>query len=344
MTDAQKIAFETRQIGQTRLNVTTLGLGGATLAGMMVEVPEDQARATVTRALDAGITYYDTAPQYGFGRSEHLMGEALRWRRPGTVVSTKVGRLLRPVRTENERTYQHSWAKPLPFDQVYDYSYDGIMRSFEDSLQRLGLPAVDILFVHDIGKATHGDKNAGYWEQLKSGGYKALTELKASGTVSAIGLGVNEWEVLMDAFDLGDWDAFLLAGRYTLLEQTSLSPFLEACVKRKTSVVCGGPFNGGALMGTGMWNYAKAPQNVIDRVRQLEAFCTEYKVPIGAAALQFPLTHPAIATVLPGPKSPAELEGILDWWQVKIPDQFWSDLAERRLVAPGTPLPNGKTA
>ena len=130
----------------------------------------------------------------------------------------------------------------------------------------------------------------------------------------------------MDAFELGDWDVFLLAGRYTLLEQTSLKPFLETCVKRKASVVTGGPFNGGALMGTGTWNYAKAPQDIIDRVKQLEAFCAEFGVPIGAAALQFPLAHPAIATVLPGPKSPAELEGILDWWQVKIPDAFWAAL------------------
>lgn len=343
-TTPAKTSFSTRRIGQTKLEVTTLGLGGATLAGMMVEVPEDQARATVARGLDAGITYFDTAPQYGFGRSEHVMGDALRWRRQGTVLSTKVGRRLRPVGSDAERVYSHSWAKPFPFDQVYDYSYDGVMRSFEDSLQRLGLPAVDIVYVHDIGTMTHGDKNAEYWRQLETGGYRALDELRKAGRISAIGLGVNEWEVLMDAFGIGEWDVFLLAGRYTLLEQTSLSPFLETCVRRKASVVIGGPFNGGALMGTGTWNYAKAPQEIIDKVHRLEAFCREMGVPVGAAALQFPLAHPAVATILPGPKSPAELDGILDWWQVRIPDDFWDALAERRLVAPGTPLPNGKTA
>ncbi len=218
------------------------------------------------------------------------------------------------------------------------------MRSFEDSLQRLGLSSVEIVYVHDIGTMTHGDKNAGYWKQLTTSGYKALLELKASGEVKAIGLGVNEWEVMMDALDLGDWDVFLLAGRYTLLEQTSLSPFLETCVKRHASVVSGGPFNGGALMGTGKWNYAKAPAEITARVKALEDFCKEANVPIGAAALQFPLAHPAMAAVLPGPKSPAELEGILDWWQVEIPDAFWTGLADRKLVAPGTPLPNGKTA
>jgi len=339
-----KPAFPTRRIGRTGLDVTTLGLGGATLAGMMVEVPEEQARQTVGRALEAGITYYDTAPQYGFGRSEHVMGDALRWRRAGTVLSTKVGRVLKPVQSDTERVYEHSWAKPFPFDMVYDYSYWGIMRSFEHSLQRLGLSSVDILYVHDIGRMTHGERNAEYWSQLVNGGYRALTELKQAGTISAIGLGVNEWEVLMEAFELGDWDVFLLAGRYTLLEQTSLAPFLETCVKRQASVVVGGPFNGGALMGTGTWNYAKAPQAVIDRVKLLEDFCKEFDVPIGAAALQFPLSHPAVATVLPGPKSPAELEGILGWWQVKVPDAFWNALADRKLVAPGTPLPNGRTA
>ncbi len=341
----QNATLQTRQIASTDLHVTTLGLGGATLAGMMTDVPAEQARATVSRALELGINYYDTAPQYGFARSEHLMGDALRFHREGTVVSTKVGRLLKPVRTEADRVYGHSWVNPLPFDQLYDYSYAGVMRSFEDSLQRLGLSSVEILFVHDIGTMTHGAKNAEYWAQLKSGGYQALLDLKKAGTIKAIGLGVNEWQVLMDAFELGDWDVFLLAGRYTLLEQTSLSPFLETCVKRKASVVTGGPFNGGALMGTGTWNYAKAPQENIDRVKQLEAFCTEFGVPIGAAALQFPLAHPAIATVLPGPKSPAELDGIVEWWQVKMSwtpsGRRWRSAASSRS---GTPLPNGQTA
>ena len=344
MSSAGKISFPRRRVGETDLEITTLGLGGATLAGMMVEVPPEQARATVDRALERGIGYFDTAPQYGLGRSEHFMGDALRFHRAGTVLSTKVGRLLKPIASESERVYGHSWAKPFPFEMVYDYSYDAVKRSLEDSLQRLGLPSVDIVYVHDIGVMTHGDKNAGYWEQLRTGGYKALLELKKAGTIKAIGLGVNEWQVLMDAFDIGDWDVFLLAGRYTLLEQTSLSPFLETCLKRKASVVTGGPFNGGALMGTGTWNYAKAPQEIIDRVKKLEDFCKAHNVPLGAAALQFPLAHPAIVNVLPGPKSPAELDGIIDWWQTQIPAAFWDAVADEKIVAPGTPLPNGRTA
>jgi len=334
------IGFEKRKVGQTALDVTTLGLGGASLAGIFSGVPEETARATITHALEVGITYFDTAPQYGYGRSEHLMGNALRGKREGTVLSTKVGRLLKPIK--DGWSSPHNWVDPLPFDQVYDYSYDGIMRSFEDSLQRLGLNAVDILYVHDIGVMTHGEEeNRRLWAQLAGGGYKALRELRDGGTVKAIGLGVNEWQVLMDAFALGDWDVFLLAGRYTLLEQTSLDPFMTTCIERGASVVVGGPFNSGILVGGSTWNYAKAPEDVVRRVNAIEAVCKEFNVPLPAAALQFPLTHPAVCNVLPGPRTPEELDGILDWWKTPIPDALWTTLAEKGLLAKGTPVPGG---
>ncbi|KKB10528.1 pyridoxal 4-dehydrogenase [Devosia geojensis] len=334
------ITFEKRGVGQTGLEVTTLGLGGASLAGIFTGVAEEVARATINHAHEVGITYFDTAPQYGYGRSEHLMGNALRGKREGTVLSTKVGRLLKPIK--DGWTSPHNWVDPLPFDQVYDYTYDGIMRSFEDSLQRLGLNAVDILYVHDIGVATHGEEeNKRLWAQLAGGGYKALRELRDGGTVRAIGLGVNEWEVLMDAFALGDWDVFLLAGRYTLLEQTSLDPFMTTCLKRGASVVVGGPFNSGILVGGSTWNYAKAPEDVVKRVNAIEAVCKEFNVPLPAAALQFPLTHPAVCNVLPGPRTPEELDGILAWWRTPIPDALWTMLAEKGLLAKGTPVPGG---
>ena len=336
--------LKTRRVGKTDLEVTELGFGSATLAGVFTAVPDEQARATVSAALDAGINFVDTAPQYGFGRAEHLVGDALRDRRKGVVLSSKVGRLLKPY--TGSESLRNNWVNPFPFDQVYDYSYDAIMRSVADSRQRLGLAEIDMLFVHDIGVMTHGaEQNAIYWKQLDSGGgYRALLELKQAGVVKAIGLGVNEWEVLMDAFKLGDWDVFLLAGRYTLLEQTSLDPFLTTCLKRGSSVIAAAPFNGGALMGTGKWNYGNAPQAIIDRVHQLEAFCKAENVPIGAAALQFALTHPAVCSVLTGPRSPDELKSTLAWWNTPIPDRFWHDLAAAKLVAPATPLPGGKTA
>ncbi len=330
---------EKRQIGKTGLEITTLGLGCASLAGIFTDVPADQARATISHALDVGINYVDTAPQYGYGRSEHLVGDVLRERRAGTVLSTKVGRKLKPVTGWSE---PHNWVNPLPFDQVYDYSYDGVMRSYEDSLQRLGMNGVDILYVHDIGTATHGvEGNKPLWKQLETGGYRALRELRDSGAIKAIGLGVNEWPVLMDAFALGDWDVFLLAGRYTLLEQTSLSPFMTTCLERGASVVIGGPFNSGILVGGSTFNYAKAPQAIVDRVKALETVCQDFGVALPAAALQFPLTHPAVCNVLPGPKSSEELDGILKWWDAKIPDALWVELANQGLLAVGTPIPGG---
>lgn len=331
-------SFEKRRVGRTDLEMTTLGLGGATLAGIFAPVSYEQARATVIHALDAGITYVDTAPQYGLGRSEHIVGEAVREAKPRPVISTKVGRLLRPVSPAQQD--KGNWVDPLPFNQHYDYSYDGVMRSFEDSLQRLGLERVDIVYVHDIGVATHGvEGNKPLWKQLETGGYKALRELRDGGVIKAIGLGVNEWEVLMDAFALGDWDVFLLAGRYTLLEQTSLDPFLTTCVRRGASVVVGGPFNSGILVGGETFNYAKAPEDVVKRVKAIEAVCKDFGVPLPAAALQFPLTHPAVCNVLPGPRSPAELDGILGWWDTPIPTGLWSALAEKGLLAEGTPVP-----
>ncbi|WP_316355079.1 aldo/keto reductase [Devosia sp.] len=332
--------FEKRRIGRTDLEVTTLGLGGASLAGIFSAVPAEQARATVAHALDVGINYVDTAPQYGLGRSEHLVGDALRERREGVVLSSKVGRLLKPV--DPAAQDKGNWVDPLPFNQLYDYSYDGVMRSFEDSQQRLGLNRIDILYVHDIGVATHGvEGNKPLWAQLAGGGYKALRELRDAGVIKAIGLGVNEWQVLMDAFALGDWDVFLLAGRYTLLEQTSLDPFMTTCVERGASVVIGGPFNSGILVGGDKFNYAKAPEEIVTKVRAIEAVCREFGVPLPAAALQFPLTHPAVCNVLPGPRSPQELDGILDWWDAKVPDELWTALAAKGLLAPGTPIPGG---
>lgn len=332
--------FEKRRIAQTELAVTTLGLGCASLAGIFSAVPAAQARATVAHALDRGLTYVDTAPQYGLGRSEHLVGDVLRERAARPVLSSKVGRLLRPVAPE--RQDKGAWVDPLPFEQQYDYSYDGVMRSFEDSLQRLGLEKLDILYVHDIGTATHGEAgNQPLWKQLESGGYRALRELRDGGVIKAIGLGVNEWQVLMDAFALGDWDVFLLAGRYTLLEQTSLAPFMTTCIERKASVVIGGPFNSGILVGGDKFDYAKAPDEIVAKVRAIAAICQDFNVPLPAAALQFPLTHPAVCNVLPGPRSPQELDGILDWWDVRIPPQLWTALAEKGLLAEGTPIPGG---
>ena len=343
--------FKTRRVGRTALEVSELGLGTATFVGAHgTYVSEEQGIATVRAGLDAGIGYFDTAPHYGFGRAEHLTGDALRFSDKPFVLSTKVGRMLRPVRSDAERTVPHTWTQPFPFEIAYDYSYDGIMRSFEDSLQRLGLGKIDILLVHDIGTQTHGEEgNKAHWADLAKGGYKALNELKSQGLISAIGIGANEWPVMMDALELGDWDVFLLANRYTLLEQMPLEPFFSTCLKRGTSVIAAGPFAAGILAGTNLWGpptgaYQKAPPDVLAKVDALQAACKRHNIPLGAAAMQFALAHPVICSVLTGPKSPDELKQNLEWWTTTIPQGFWDDLVAAKLLAPGTPLPGGKTA
>ena len=349
MNTSAKTTFEKRRVGTTNLEMTTLGLGGATLASIFQPVPDEQARATVAHAIDAGIGYFDTAPQYGFGRSEHLMGDALRFRQEGKVISTKVGRLLRPVRSDAERTYQeHAWVNPFPFDMVYDYSYDAVMRSFEDSLQRLGLPKVDILYVHDIGPMTHGvEGNKPLWKQLETGGYKALNELKSAGLISAIGLGVNEWEVCEAAMAHGRFDCFLLAGRYTLLEQSSLDTFMPKCERHGATLIIGGAYNSG-ILATGTWrggvphyNYAPASEAIIERVRRIEAICEAHGVTLAAAALQFPLAHPLVSSVIPGLGSPSRVTQTMALFDEPIPPAFWHDLKAQELLRDDAPTPNG---
>ncbi len=338
--------FNKRRVGKTSLELTELGFGSATIAGMngTVVTPEE-ARGVVSAALDAGIGYFDTAPHYGYGRSEHFVGDALRFRAEPFVLSTKVGRLLKPVRNEADRTVANPWTEAFPFEIAYDYSYDAIMRSFEMSLQRLGLGKVDILLVHDIGVQTHGaEGNARHWADLSTGGYRALDELRRQGLVGAIGFGVNEVPVLLDALEIGDWDVFLLANRYNLIEQTPLETLFPLCERRGTSIIAAGPFAAGVLAGTNVWGpasgaYQPPPQPIIDKVTALREVADAHGVPLAAAALQFALAHPVVCSVLTGPKSPAELDGILKWWNAAIPAAFWHDLAERKLVADGTPLP-----
>ncbi|MDJ0631409.1 MAG: aldo/keto reductase [Rhodobacter sp.] len=326
-----------RQIGRTGLEVNTLGLGGAPLGGNFVDLDYGQAAELIGAARDAGIGYFDTAPWYGFGRSERVMGDMLR----GTdyVLSDKVGRLLKPGAVEDPMEF--GMIDPLPFNVVYDYSYDGIMRAYEDSLQRLGLDRIDILLAHDIGEFQHGDENARHFKDLAEGGYRAMNELRKAGQVKAIGLGVNENQVCMDALAIGDWDVFLLAGRYTLLEQTALERLFPACRAAGTSIICGGPFNSGILVGREMWNYAKAPDDVVAKARALGDVAHAFDVPLAAAALQFPLGDDLVCSVIPGPRDKGELAQILAWFETPIPPEFWTDLKTKGLMEGAALTPAG---
>jgi D-threo-aldose 1-dehydrogenase len=319
-----------------------VGFGGAPLGNLFAAIPEADAVGTVTTAYDAGIRYFDTAPLYGRGLSERRIGRALRGRpRESFRISTKVGRLLRP--TEGRPT-DRAYVDLPALEVEYDYSEDGALRSLEASLERLGLDRVDTLFIHDIDRWTHGDAQPARFRQAMAGAYRALRRLRDEGVVSAIGVGVNEWEVCQQAAEAGDFDGFLLAGRYTLLEQEALRSFLPLCERRGLFVVIGGPFNSGILatgaVGDPRYNYRPAPPEILARVARIEAVCRRHEVPLAAAALQFPLAHPAVKSVIPGARSADEVRQNLALLRVPIPPSLWQDLSAAGLLHPDAPTPS----
>lgn len=325
----------TNPIGDTGLRISQLGLGCASLAGIFQAVTETDARATIAAARANGITYFDTAPFYGHGLSERLVGDGLRGA-TDVVLSSKVGRVLRP----GVHSDPGAWVTALPFTPEYDYTYDGIMRSFEASLQRLGLDRIDILYIHDIGNATHGnDAGPALFETAMTGGYKALDQLRSSGAISGFGLGVNETEACEAALERGDWDILLLAGRYTLLEQGAITSLLPKCARLGTDVVIGGPFNSGVLVGGDSFDYGAIPETIAARVRNLARVCDAHGTPLPAAALQFARAHPVVKSTIPGPRTPAELAQILEWWNHPIPVALWSDLKSEGLLDMDVPTP-----
>ena len=329
--------FKYRQLGNTNLQLTELGLGCAAMAGNHRQVDNEDIHDAIKAGLDAGMHFVDTAPFYGFGRSEHFVGAQVRGR-DDIVLSTKAGRLLKkePIPAD----VAAEWPGSFPFAPVYDYTYDGVMRSYEDSLQRMGVDRIDVLLLHDIGEMQHGASlNKTLFADAMSGGYKALDALRSSGEIQAIGLGVNEKEVCIDAMQHGHWNTFLLAGRYTLLEQQPLHDLIPACEAAGTGIILGGPYNSGILAGGDTWNYAKAPNNVADKVSRIAQVCQSHNVPLSAAALQFPLGHPIVASVIPGPRSKLEAEQNIAWFETPIPDSLWSDLKNEKLIDEQAPLP-----
>ena len=331
------------RIGNTGLRVDSLGLGCAPLGNLYRPINDSVAADIVHEARKLGIRFFDTAPHYGQGLSERRLGDALRHESQGDyVLSTKVGRLLTPAGYARER---HGFYSPMPFEISYDYSYGGVMRSFEHSLQRLGLNRIDMLLMHDIGRATHADRNDELFAIAMKSGYRAMAELKSNGDVRAIGIGANEWEVCAMALDHGDWDCFLLAGRYTLLEQEALGSFLPTCQIRNCSVVVGAPYNSGILASgargstTAYFNYRPATPSIVNKVLLLEAACAEHGIPLAAAALQFPLAHPAVASVIPGIDSVERVGQTLRLLHTPIPAQFWRALQSSGLLAPHAPIP-----
>jgi D-threo-aldose 1-dehydrogenase len=334
----------TRVLGKSGVEVTIMGFGGAPLGNMYQAFSDQQARATVVACYDAGIRYFDTAPFYGFGLSEHRLGEALRDKqRAELVLSTKVGRLLK---AGDPAALDHGQFKnSLPFAPVYDYSYDGVMRSVEDSLQRLGTWRIDVLLVHDLDVWTHRSEEArrARVEEFMAGGYRAMVKLREQGAVRAIGGGINETAACQDLAERGDFDCFLLAGRYTLLEQAPLDELLPLCEQRNIALIIGGAYNTG-ILATGAvegayFQYAPAPPEIMERVRRIEAVCARHGLRLPTAALQFPLGHPAVATVIPGTRSPAEVAQNVEIFAPEVSADFWAELKHEGLLRPDAPTP-----
>lgn len=331
-----------RPLGRSGLEVTALGFGGAPLGDLYELIPEDRVERTIETAWEEGIRLFDTSPLYGAGLSEHRLGQVLRRKpRDAFVLSTKVGRLLKPRPGTPEETGR--FAGGLSFAPVYDYSYDGCMRSIEDSYQRLGINRIDIALIHDVDAWTHGADHEQRFREAMEGAYRALDALRSAGTIRAIGAGLNEVEPCVRFANAGDFDCFLLAGRYTLLEQGGLDDLLPLAESQQFSILLGGPFNSG-ILATGAkpgayYDYAPAPPEIMERVDRIERVCDAHGVPLAAAAIQFPLGHPRIASIIPGAVSPDEVTRNRQLMSLEIPAALWDDLKNEGLLLASAPVP-----
>lgn len=333
------MSLVTRNLGRTGIELTTLGFGSTGLGNLYHAQSEDSAMATVQAAYDSAIRYFDTAPLYGFGLAEHRMGAAMRRIPTDIVLSTKVGwRLHRRGQSDGPGSPSDSlFDHPAPFAPRIDYSYDGVMRSFEDSLQRLGRDHIDILLLHDCDRRNHGED--GYkqrFAEAMAGAYRALLSLREQGAVRAIGAGLNEWQACQDFAEAGDFDCFLLAGRYSLLDQSAAASLLPLCLQRGIGIILGGPYNSG-ILATGavagaMYDYAPATSDIMAKTQAIADICGRHGVPLRAAALQFPLSHPSVTTVIPGARTAAEVTENVALFTRAIPEALWQELRLAQLL------------
>jgi D-threo-aldose 1-dehydrogenase len=318
-------------LGRTALSVTRLGLGTAPLAGLYRAVPEEEALAVIEGAWEAGLRFFDTAPLYGHGLAEQRVGKVLgRKPREEFTFATKVGRLLR---ADAPPEPGQAFVGTPPVNPVFDFSYDGVMRSVEESRNRLGIERLDILHIHDPDD---------HYREALAGAYRALDELRRAGVIGAVGAGMNQSEMLTRFAQEGDFDCFLLAGRYTLLEQGALDELLPTCLERGVAVIAGGVFNSGILgdpkPGT-HYNYQPAPPELIERAERIREVCDRHQVPLRAAAIQFPLGHPAVETVVVGCRSVAQLLDSIAMFEAAIPAALWDELKSEALLPEEAPTP-----
>jgi len=345
MTDTAVPFLPVRKIGRTGVTVTELGLGTAPLGENLGLIEEREARSLLQAAWDGGIRYFDTSPWYGKGQAEHRLGRALyRQPRDAFVISSKIGRILRrPLRPGP--IDRDEWIGGLEFDTYFDYSYDGVMRSFEDSLQRLGINRIDTLLVHDLDPWHFKveTKVTAYMNQLYTSGWRALEELRDQGVIGGIGAGFNLGATINRYLDMFDMDFFLLAMRYTLLEQEVLDSEFPNCEKRNVGILIGGTYNSGILANGAVpgarYNYAPADPQSMTRVAKMEAVCRRHNVPLAAAALQFPLGHRIVAAVIPGAVSTEQVQQNLAAFNCSIPQDLWAELKHEKLIRGDAPTP-----
>lgn len=329
------------KLKRSQIALSEIGFGGAPLGNLYQSLDNATALQCVSTALANGINYFDTAPLYGHGLSERRIGLALNEsNRESWCISSKVGRLLKACDlgdSADAGLYQQA----PPFHAHYDYSYDGAWRSVEQSLQRLGCNYLDIVYIHDIDYWTHGTAQVNVYSEALNGANRALLEMREQGLIKALGLGVNEWQVCEQFLADSDPDCFLLAGRYTLLEQEALKSFLPACEQRAVDIIIGGPYNTG-ILATGAiagayYNYSPAREEILAKVRAMEAICNDFSVSLAAAALRFPLLHPAVASVIPGARSAKEVVNNLSLIQADIPSELWDTLKDKGLLQRDAP-------
>jgi D-threo-aldose 1-dehydrogenase len=326
-----------RPVGTTQLRLGPFGLGVAPLGNLYSEVSEADAQATLAEAQRRQISWFDVAPKYGFGLAEERLGRFLRETSQRPIISTKVGRLLEPA----DRPPVHAqFVRPLPYREVFDYSREGIERSYADSLRRLGRDRVDILLLHDVDRPNHPSGHRVLVRQLLDEALPALTKMKEERRVAAVGLGVCEWDIGFEILLSADIDCVLLAGRYTLLDASAFaSGFLDACARRKVSVLAGGVFNAGFLAGGSRYDYHSAEPSLIERRNRLQAICGEHGVLLPAAALQFTAAHPAITSVAVGARSAQEVDDMLQLSRVPIPEALWVALRRAQFIPEDAPTP-----
>jgi D-threo-aldose 1-dehydrogenase len=327
--------MKNRKCGKTNLNLSEIGFGTAPVGNIFKEVDDIQANLVIETAYKKGVRYFDTSSQYGHGLAEIRLGQALRkYNRDDFVISTKVGDVLRARRCKIPP--KNKFINKLPLYLEYDYTYDGIMRCFEDALQRLGFNKIDILYVHDLDPYIHSpDLFDKYFRDFITSGYLALRKLRDTKAVQAIGFGIRSVSTCMKALNTGDYDCFMLQGGYTLLEQFALADFFPECKKRGITVNLAGAFCSGILAtGSkgGYFHYEKADKKTLEKVYRIESICKHYNISLKALAINFPLKHEVISSVVVGSQRVDYLEQNIDCYNTKIPHQLWSDLKSENLI------------